>query len=128
MSTNQRLRYVSFRQAGNVHLELPRLVNHHNACCSGMLTMITIQGPLVGQRQSSSNLTAEYATADPVYQAKTAVSESQSRRADRNKLTENRLCHRSTLTTGPCEVMAVVDGEVSTICSTLTVNHITNIY
>ncbi|GAB7359809.1 hypothetical protein MBLNU230_g6978t1 [Neophaeotheca triangularis] len=30
-------------------------------------------GPLVGQRQSSSNLTTEYATADPVYQAKTAA-------------------------------------------------------
>lgn len=32
------------------------------------------QGPLVGQRQPSTAITTEYASADPVYQAKTAVS------------------------------------------------------
>ncbi|KAK5109550.1 hypothetical protein LTR62_006901 [Meristemomyces frigidus] len=30
-------------------------------------------GPLVGQRESSTNITLEYASADPVYQAKTAA-------------------------------------------------------
>ncbi|KAK5164317.1 uncharacterized protein LTR77_010012 [Saxophila tyrrhenica] len=30
-----------------------------------------VKGPLVGQRQSTNNLTTEYASADPVYQAKT---------------------------------------------------------
>lgn len=33
------------------------------------------QGPLVGQRQPSSAITTEYASADPVFQAKTAVSD-----------------------------------------------------
>lgn len=33
-----------------------------------------LQGPLVGQRQPSSAITQEYATADATYQAKTAVS------------------------------------------------------
>ena len=32
------------------------------------------QGPLVGQREPCTKITTEYATADPVYQAKTAVS------------------------------------------------------
>jgi hypothetical protein len=32
-----------------------------------------LQGPLVGQRQPSSAITQEYATADATYQAKTAV-------------------------------------------------------
>ena len=31
------------------------------------------QGPLVGQRQPSTAITTEYASADPVFQAKTAV-------------------------------------------------------
>ena len=34
-----------------------------------------LQGPLVGQRQPSSAITQEYATADATYQAKTAVCE-----------------------------------------------------
>lgn len=33
------------------------------------------QGPLVGQRQPSTAITTEYASADPVFQAKTAVSQ-----------------------------------------------------
>ncbi|KAK6439264.1 hypothetical protein LTR95_004520 [Oleoguttula sp. CCFEE 5521] len=32
-----------------------------------------IEGPLVGQRETTSNITAEYARADPVYQVKTAA-------------------------------------------------------
>ena len=32
------------------------------------------QGPLVGQREPSTAITTEYASADPVFQAKTAVS------------------------------------------------------
>ena len=35
------------------------------------------QGPLVGQREPSTAITTEYASADPVFQAKTAVSELQ---------------------------------------------------
>jgi len=38
-----------------------------------MLTMILPKGPLVGHREPSSNITTEYASADPVYQAKTTV-------------------------------------------------------
>jgi hypothetical protein len=34
----------------------------------------SLQGPLVGERQPSSAITHEYATADATYQAKTAVS------------------------------------------------------
>ena len=36
------------------------------------------QGPLVGQRQPSTAITTEYASADPVFQAKTAVSDEKS--------------------------------------------------
>ena len=32
-----------------------------------------LQGPLVGHREPSTNITTEYASADPVFQAKTAV-------------------------------------------------------
>jgi hypothetical protein len=35
------------------------------------------QGPLVGQRQPSTAITTEYASADPVFQAKTAVCDKQ---------------------------------------------------
>jgi hypothetical protein len=31
------------------------------------------EGPLVGERQSSAAITTQYATADPVYQVKTAA-------------------------------------------------------
>jgi ubiquitin thioesterase protein OTUB1 len=38
--------------------------------------MLTLdQGPLVGEKRSSHAITEEYAKADPVYVAKTAVSE-----------------------------------------------------
>lgn len=47
----------------------------HNQRSAIFLTCIfIIQGPLVGERQSSNALTTEYAAADPIYQAKTAVS------------------------------------------------------
>jgi len=35
---------------------------------------------LVGQRQQTTNITTEYAAADPIYQAKTAVSDDMLRR------------------------------------------------
>lgn len=38
----------------------------------------TAEGPLVSEKQSSSSVTTEYANADPVYRAKTAVSQSAS--------------------------------------------------
>ena len=40
------------------------------------------QGPLVGQRQPSTAITTEYASADPVFQAKTAVCHSLGVHAD----------------------------------------------
>ena len=39
-----------------------------------VLIVPVLQGPLVGERQSSHAITTEYANADPVYRAKTAVS------------------------------------------------------
>lgn len=40
-----------------------------------LIGLSVLQGPLVGERQSSSVLTTEYAAADPIYQTKTAVGE-----------------------------------------------------
>lgn len=37
------------------------------------LTFDIAKGPLVGQREPSTAITAEYASADPTFQAKTAV-------------------------------------------------------
>jgi hypothetical protein len=45
------------------------------------------QGPLVGEKKSSRAITEEYAKADPIYVAKTAVSTS----ADINYAVANRL-------------------------------------
>ena len=39
----------------------------------GMTIADRHQGPLVGERQSSAAITSQYATADPVYQVKTAA-------------------------------------------------------
>lgn len=38
------------------------------------LTYDIAQGPFVGHREASTAITAEYASADPTFQAKTAVS------------------------------------------------------
>ena len=38
-----------------------------------LIVVVLSQGPLVGQRQPSSAITQEYATADATYQTKTAV-------------------------------------------------------
>ena len=72
------------------------------------------QGPLVGQRQPSTAITTEYASADPIFQAKTAVSEDdQTGQREIPPLTSRlRLYHRSTLTTALSEVMDDADGEV----------------
>lgn len=72
------------------------------------------QGPLVGQRQPSTAITIEYASADPVYQAKTTVSrepETEAQYAD-----DRRPFLRNTRIIEPFAAMARADGEVRCFC------------
>jgi hypothetical protein len=80
-----------------------------------MSTKLTwVQGPLVGERRSSLEITEEYARADPVYVAKTLVC----RASDMIVQLAHVLCRRYlefTLTIAQSRVMAIVDGEVCLI-------------
>ena len=81
-----------------------------------------LQGPLVGQRQPSSAITQEYATADATYQAKTAVCKHPDVLLFLPLTTHYRHSRKNTHTTARCEVTASVAGVVSDVayCQYLT--------
>jgi len=74
------------------------------------MLMCVWQGPLVGEKKSSRAITEEYAKADPIYVAKTAVSNL--RISIRATLIVHRHYPRNIPIIDPYLVMAIVDGGV----------------